>query len=332
MSSGHSQSRVFRRKVAVHYVMGEKSHSKRWRDKKVGWFGRASLAAIIVLFGVFTYEVRQLLLAPDGELASIQTALPFGSRLEQTNEQIPAIAKNIVELDQILNEWTVDHSGQEWGIVVQSLDGPMIDATAGTKNTFEARSLYRLFMAVAVYDQVSVDKHTKTMLKVDGKQVSVAKCLERLVKSDDALCADAFGQWLDTAKASQFFRLVGMKQTTFVIPARSVQTTAADVQTLMDLLEGKNNIFPVASGQSIAKLLQAQDSKKALVVSCPGCKPSGIMDYGVGRLEAAGTVRYSTGSYRLIVLGDGGTSQELFRFTGKIQQAIQDTIYGNQIP
>lgn len=332
MSSGHSQSVGFRHIKTARYMLGQKPVLNRWRDKKVGWFGYAVLGTVVLLFGAFTFEVRQILLAPSGEFASIASGFAFNKLVGFSGEQAPAQANNIVDLNGLMDQWQLEHSGRDWGIVVQSINGPIIDAAVNPNQTFESRMLYKTFLTAAVHNQLPADQHAKTVLAVGSGRTSVAKCLERLIKNDDSQCADAFGRWLDVGRAAQFMQQAGMQQTILVIPARTVQTTAADVSILMNIIEGKTAYLSDRAAQTIAKWQAAQFTQRQLVVACPGCKTNGVIDYGVGRLEAAGTVKYSGGSYRVIVFANGGTDQDIFVLSGRVQQAIQDTIYTVRLP
>ena len=323
MSFGHPMSRKLRSK-SVRYRLGEKDKTpKHWYGKQVGWFGYTIVAVTFGLFSVFSVEARNMLLDGGGELSNQVATAVQGDQASLLDAQGPNAANNIVEVQSLLSNWAKEYSSVQWSIAVKSIEGPMIDGTSQAAVQYEAQAPYKVFLAASLYNQVPVEKQYKTTVKVGRNNVAVATCIERMLKSDDRDCTDALGKLLDKKQAMEFLKKAKITRTSFLTDKRAVQTSAADTALLFAGIKG--SILPDKSLKALNKNLDAMNSATKLQVSCPGCTAMGVSDYGVGRLEAAGVVKYSKGSYTFVVHASGGTKDQTMKLSGKLQQFINET-------
>ncbi len=323
MSFGHSVSRKSRSHT-IHYRIGESQAEAQWYKKRIGWFGYAVLVAMVSLFGLFSVEVRQMALQAAGsQLSSLSPAdFKTGDQAVPLNSATPAPATNIVDAQPLLTDWVKSHGPMKWGVVIRSLDGPQIDSSVQPNNTFQTRAMYKVFLAAALYNQVPAEKQHGTV-KIGRSSVSVTSCIEKMFKSDDRDCTDALGTLLNKQAAADFFKKSNITKTVLSPTSRTAQTTAADTATLYTGING--SLLSTKSTAALTKYMATQPHDQMLVVGCPGCTTIGAADYGVGRLEAAGIVKYSKGSYLYIVYATGGTKDLTVRLSGKLQQKIVET-------
>lgn len=319
------------RTTPVHYRIGEIAAPQQWHQRRVGWFGYTVLIAAFGLFGALSTEARQLLLTGNGQF-NYQTNAPTGADAQASPLKVkgPAAALNIVDLQPLLNSWSKQQSPTQWGIAVRSLTGPAIDATVRAKDLFESRAVYRVYLAITLYNQFPKDDQYKKTVKVNGAVHTVAACIERMLAQDDTACTDALGAVLDTDAAAAMLASAGIEHTVLSTSTRTAHTTVADTAALYAGLNG--SIISTAQQKLVQKYLEAQRADKHLVISCPGCSTVGVSDYGVGRLESAGIVEYSKGSYVLVAYANGGNKEHIAQLTGKIQQHILEATTIKQVP
>ena len=207
MSFGHSMSRKPRSTV-VHYRIGEINKApKHWYSKRIGWFGNTVLATCLVVFGLFSVQVRDMMLqVAGGQLSNLSSATgPQEEQLDQLPGGALKSAKNIIEVQPLLSEWARTNNQVQWGMVVKSITGPQIDATVQHNAVFDSRATYKVYLAAALYDQIPQNK-LYTTVKVNNKKVALNTCLERMFKDDDRECTAALSSQLDLAKAMAFLK------------------------------------------------------------------------------------------------------------------------------
>lgn len=323
MSFGHSMSRTSRRKP-VQYRIGEKVVRERWYKKRIGWFGYAVLSSMVAIFGLFSAQARDMFLQVAGaQLNNINPAeLQVKDVAQRLNFNTPPPATNIIEVQSLMADWSKTHGPMKWGMVIKSVEGPQIDGAIQPTATFESRAMYKIYLAGALYNQVPIEKQQKS-IKVAGSNVTLASCIERMIKDDDRECTTALGNFLDTKKAAEFLKKAGATRTTLSPDKRTAQTTAADSAAFFDGVDGP--LLSDKAKKMLLKHLAAQPASQQLSVSCPGCTTTGVSDYGLGRLEAVGVVKYSKGSYLFVIYANGGTKDLISQFSGKLQQHIVET-------
>ncbi len=323
MSFGHVMSRKLRSRT-IHYRIGDSPAPERWHKKRIGWFGHAVLISVVSVFGLFSLEAKQMILQAAGAQMSSLNPADFQKpeQIAPLTSKVPAAATNIIDAQSLISSWAKSHGPMQWGVVIRSLDGPQIDTSLSANNSFESRAMYKVFLATALYDQFPAEKQHGSV-KIGRSSASITSCIEKMFKTDDHDCTVALGTLLNQQAATDFFKKSNINKTVLSVSTQTAKTTPADTATLYTGLNG--SVISIKSTATLLKLLAAQPQNQQLTVACPGCTTAGAADYGVGRLEAAGIVKYSKGSYLYVVYANGGTNDLTLRLSGKLQQKIVET-------
>lgn len=328
MSFGHNVSRKSGRNV--YYRVGVKQTPNRWYSRRIGWFGNSMVMALFVVSGVTALEFQQTVLQSAGaQLHSVVEANKAEQKAVVSYGNTPAVATNIIDLQPLVTGWAKENKAIDMGIAVMGSGGPQIEASHQAEKQFQTKAMYKLYLAAAIYAQ-KTDKKLFETVQVGKQKVTYQACLERVFKDDDAACLMALSGALDLPATKQFFGTNGMTKTSLDVLQQRAQTTANDTVAFFRAVD--NALLPEKVKKRYLALVGSQPTRQSLTVACPGCTTVGTTDFGVGRLEAAGIVRYANGNYVYVVYGAGGTKDMTVALSGKLQQRIVEVTTGNIKP
>ena len=308
--------------------MGAKSYNiydspkpLNWYKRRIGWFGQyLALTFVISLLtvGGLTYTFTQ-----NSIQASASTATNIATANQVAHKPLPQqAAKNIVDLQPILDAWAKDNDQQKWGIVVKSLEGPSFNASLNADKEFESASIYKLFLTLPLFDQIAVEHQKGVNLTVNGKNKSIATCVDLMLRVSNNECGEAIGEYLGWQKVTRSLAQKGYSHTDFSKQANLV-TSAGDTASFMESLYG--DMFDRQAREIVMESLKQQRWRQGIPSGCPGCQVANKTGFLNNVMHDAAILQYQGGTYVLTVFSEGGTFKQIAELTGQIQQKIIDT-------
>jgi beta-lactamase class A len=211
-----------------------------------------------------------------------------------------AIVKNsshpvdMVAVQNTLSQFAAS-AGAPYGIVVINLkDGATANVNAN--NSFISASLYKLFVALAVYKGIDSGSINSGGATGHGVNTSVADCLNNMITWSDNTCGVALGSLIGWERQNASMHNAGYTST-FLQSNDDEKTSAGDVALLLKRLYDGTLLSP-NSTQAFIGLLTAQQINDRLPVGLPaGVKiahKTGDLD---GYVHDAGIVYGKSGDY-----------------------------------
>lgn len=316
------------RQRAARYSLYARPEKPTWRQKRVGSFGAFFAVALMMTFVGFGVAVRSSL------LSTYMPALHIGGQTKQPDASggqaqpvvtKPVSAKPIVDLQQSLQDWGRAHSDQKWSVVVRSLDGPTFQASINADDVHSPAGIYKLYMVLPLFTQMSYDKQQQTVVTVNGVKRPVAKCVDLMIRIADNSCGAAVGGKLDVYKANTQFKQVGMSHTSFSGGnVANLSTTVTDAATLLSQING--SLLDSNSQKLVMDAMRNQIFRSGLPAGCPGCVMADSSGFSAGSVYDVAVVNYSQGKYVIAAFGDGGGFEELAQLGGIVHQRVLDSI------
>lgn len=311
------------RSSKVLYKVGQKPAPGAWYRRNVGWFGHVMAMAFFISVVGGGWLARDMALNNLKEQAN-QASVPQPLHPPLTAEtSLLAPATPIVQLQPVLDQWAKQHPRQQWGVVIKSLEGPSFDARLQPDREFESASIYKLFLTLPLFNQVSVERQTQITVKAGGQQKSIADCVDLMLRVSDNPCGEALGYYLNWKKADETLKRGGFKRTDFISRKNSLRTSAGDTANFLAALDG--DMFNLPAEKTIMYSLLNQKYRSGIPAGCPGCtvaNKTGDIDNVV---HDAAIVTYSKGKYVLVVMSQGGSFKQIAQLTGELHQKILDT-------
>ena len=201
-------------------------------------------------------------------------------------------------LQSLLNNFT-SASNTPWGIVVTNLSTGET-GTINSTGVMESASLYKLFIAQAVYKQIDSGKLSYSKYAGPESGMNVGDCLKAMITVSDNACGHDLGYLVGWNKINPSLAAMGMTGTDMSNPIQ--HTSAQDVAKLFSLLYTGQLESSDSSAQFIS-LLKAQRVNNRL----PQGLPSGtVMAHKTGDLDSyfhdAGIVYGPKSNYLIVVM------------------------------
>lgn len=292
---------------------------RHWYQRRVGWFGQFALVSLLLGaagYGGLNYAVSHVGTKPlAAQTDEPKKAHKIASSLEQTK------AQNIIDVQSVLDEWVSAHPGQKWGIAAKSLDGPSFEASYNADKKFRSASIYKLFLTLPLFQQIPAEHQKNITLNVNDSKKSLATCVDLMLRLSDNPCGEAVGDYLSWSKAQKTLNSNGFAHTTF--GQDKLETSASDTALFLEKLQGDMMSRPAKD--TIMRSLYEQRWRKGIPAGCPGC----VTANKTGSIDTvthdAAVVKYSGGSYVLVIFSESGNFKQIAELTGRIQQKILDT-------
>ena len=172
----------------------------------------------------------------------------------QKKEEPDVTVLATTELQRIADEFAVPY-GQKVGVYVTDLSNGAT-ATVNADQQFVTASIYKLYIAYAVYN--AVDKGTLSLTKVLDETVdnkTVDQCLDVMITVSDNPCGSALGFLVGWREADQLAKAMGASSTIINNPTGTdKQTTARDTALLLSRLYHGTLLSKVSTAQFIQYL------------------------------------------------------------------------------
>ena len=306
---------------AKQYSIYDAPPPAHWYSHRVGWFGKALTGTLVVslsVVGGFSYVFTQ------NNIRSLASAASQTETLDKANATPlpPVAAQNIVDLQPVLDAWVAENPNQQWGIMVKSLDGPTFNASAQADRQFKSASMYKLFLTLPLFEMVAAEHQKGVNVNVNGKQRSLATCVDLMLRVSNNECGDAIGQYVDWQKATSILQERGFKQTDFS-KRSGLETSAGDTAAFLEQLHG--DLFNRNAKDTIMTSLKQQRWRAGIPTGCPGCETANKTGTIDKVMHDAAIIEYNGGTYVLSIFSEGGSFKQIAQVTGQIQQRILDT-------
>jgi beta-lactamase class A len=199
--------------------------------------------------------------------------------------------------------------------------------TFGTNpnQVFVSASLYKLYVALAIYKQIDNGSLTLTST-VPNAGVTVDTCLNRMITVSDNTCGEALGSLVGWEQQNAMLHASGFANTG-LYASQDERTTAADTALLFKRLYD-GSLVSAASSQHFLGLLKAQQINDRLPAGLPSgttvAHKTGDLN---GLLHDAGIVYGPKGDYVISVLSGpwniSGASGVISDLNAKIYAALE---------
>lgn len=200
----------------------------------------------------------------------------------------------------LINYWVQTHGGR-FGIAFRTTDGTIV-ASYNPDQQFTSASIYKIYVAYAVYSQVaagSIVLHQPTSVGM-----SVADCLERMITWSDNVCGQALGDLVGWQANNTLLQSKGINSTNLQLG--NELTTANDAATFLMQL-ANNNLMRTDLNTALVQLMTRQIYRQGIPSGSPG---STVADK-VGMLDSwqhdVAIVYHPKGAYVLSVLSNGSS-------------------------
>ncbi|MCA9349387.1 serine hydrolase [Candidatus Saccharibacteria bacterium] len=210
------------------------------------------IAAILGYILIATFRVSKL---PDIEQTNQEPTTH-----QQTSDSEPELPEpthfNAHVLQQTIDDWVTNHAGT-YGIVVQDPRTKDTLATYNQHQTFFTASLYKLYMAFLVWqdlDSGDIEEQANFY-----EQYSLNDCLDRMIRLSDSPCGEAVLAAYDYASVQKRLLALGMPD----INMPGFQVSAADMAVLLQHIYD-HQLIPETSAQSLRQSMREQIYDKGL--------------------------------------------------------------------
>jgi beta-lactamase class A len=214
----------------------------------------------------------------------------------RTSSAAVVVAPKKVALQQLVNNFVAGNAS-EFSIVVTNLKTGET-ASYNPNRQLESASLYKLFVAKGIYEQIDLGKLSYDDPAGGGSGRNISQCLTIMINISDNTCGRALGAILGWGDQNQALTAEGYGQTNLATPQ---QTSAADVATLFTRLYDGTLLSP-ASTQNFMGLLKDQQVNNRLPQGLPAgtvvAHKTGDLD---GFVHDAGIVYGSKSNYLVVV-------------------------------
>ncbi len=305
-------------KKPTHYTFGILP-ARHWYQRRVGWFGRLTIA-ILVLGGAGVGVLNYATMRSSTKALAAQTEQP-DSLHKIATPLLPTKAQNIIDVQSVIDNWASAHPGQKWGIAAKSLSGPDFEASYNADKKFESASIYKLFLTLPLFQQIPAEHQKNITLTTNDTKKSLATCVDLMLRLSDNMCGEAVGDYLSWSKAQKTLNQAGFSHTTF--SQDKLQTSASDTALFLQKLQG--DLLTAPARDAVMRSLYEQRWRSGIPAGCPGCTVANKTGSIDSVTHDAAVVKYTGGSYVLVIFSDGGTFKQIAELTGQIQQKILDT-------
>jgi beta-lactamase class A len=295
------------------------------------WYLPAALAAVTVgiAAGVLRLEASNL---PSLDLASllprtgvashaIASPTPRPARVT-TKSAAPSVL--LASIQQAMQNVVTQHAaaaGVPTGIMTIDLKTGAV-ASSNADTIFTSASLYKLFVAKAIYAGIDAGSIRYTDI-APGTNLNVQNCLNQMITVSSNPCGEALGSLAGWDSQNASLRAAGFTHTT-LRQYDSEQTSASDVALLLKKLYN-GSLLSSSSSTAFINLLKAQQINDRLPVGLPvGVSVAHKTGDLNGLAHDAGIVYAPSGNYIAVALSGpwNNTSQAYSWFNG-----FSDTLY-----
>ena len=232
---------------------------------------------------------------------------PVAATPQPVQAAVAPAAQNFIDIQPVLDAWGKSHPKQQWGVVVKSLDGPSFAASYQADRQFELASIYKLYLVVPLFQKVPLEKQSTTYVTVAGKKVSIADCLDRMIRNSDNACGEAIGSYVGWTKSTKLLKQMGFTHTSIVRNTGGILvSTPSDTVQLLEQLHG--SLLPAAAREKVLSIMSQQRYRLGVPAGCPDCQVADKVGWLATATNDAAIVKYSGGTYVLSIYSNNNSN------------------------
>lgn len=214
-------------------------------------------------------------------------------------------------LQALINDWQKE-TGLQVGIVVRELTGTGRSASINANTSFNAASLYKLYLAQYIYQRVQ-DGSLQSTAPVLGTSRNIGSCLEVIITLSENTCAESLANMVGWNTLTAFAQQNGYGGTKF---SGGVFTSASDTATFLQRLQGGSLLSP-SNSQLLLTHMKQQIYRQAIAKGSQGVVANKV-GFINGSWRDAGIVHHPKSTYILVVITQGGNAQHIAELAARI--------------
>lgn len=203
------------------------------------------------------------------------------------------------DLQAMLDKWQQDYKSAKFGVVIKELDGDKRSASLQADTTFEAASLYKLYLSDYLYTKIAQGRYSLASSLGAGR--SLGSCIELMITISDNNCGESIGYNIGWYTLHNFVRNAGFSHTSMVGYNR---TSASDVASYLEQLYNGSLLNPSASSDFLS-YMKHQIYRTAIPAGVPGVAVADKVGFNFNNWHDAAIVYHPKGNYILAVLSAG---------------------------
>lgn len=200
----------------------------------------------------------------------------------------------------LINYWVQTHGGQ-FGIAFRNMDGSIVAAYNGDRQ-FTSASIYKIYVAYAIYSQVAAGNIV--LEQPTGVDLSVSTCLERMITWSDNLCGHALGDMIGWQASNPLLQAKGIGSTTMQFGNQL--TTANDAATFLTQL-AHNNLIRTDLNSALVQLMHRQVYRQGIPAGSRGSSVANKIGQLYGIEHDVAIVYHPKGAYVLSIFSYGSS-------------------------
>ncbi len=209
---------------------------------------------------------------------------------------------NSSDLQSILDKWQKNYTWAKTGIVVQELGGSNRSASLNPNKQYPAASLFKVFLANYVYDQIDQGKLSFSQT-LHGMPANIATCIQRMIVISDNACGDSVGDAVGWTNLHNFVRAEGYNDT---IMSPDNITTAGDMAKFLANLQNGTAMAADHKNQLIG-YMKVQKYRDGIPAGVPGQSVADKIGSNPGIYHDAAIVYGPKSTYVLVIMSQNGS-------------------------
>lgn len=193
---------------------------------------------------------------------------------------------------------------QKWSVFAYDINSERL-VNINETATYDAASLYKLFLLEPLEAQVPQLKWAKTRI---GKK-SAEQCVEQMLQTGDDPCGENLAEMLGWDKINDFNKKAGYHGTK-LDKLKGRKTTAKDTGDLILKLK-RGHILSDNARRSIFDSLYQQSYQKGIPMGCAGCRAASKSGELSSASHNAAVVTHGPASYILVIMSEGGNFEQI---------------------
>lgn len=249
-------------------------------------------------------------------------SLPTIASAEPESEEEPeTTAKTVVaavpgsdQLQAILDKWRTDYSIGTVGVYIKELGENKRTASLNASQKMEAASLYKMFMADYLYNNIDRGKLSFDTT-LSGMSQTIGNCLKPMIVNSDNACGEGFGYSIGWPTLHNYVRAQGFNQT---IMSPVNQTTASDTAKYLDLLYNGKLIKNSSYTNQLLGYMKVQIYRYGIPAGVPGQTVADKVGSNPGIYHDAAIVYGPKSTYILSVMSKNSSAAAIKDLSGRV--------------
>lgn len=290
-------------------------------------FERVSVAMVFVASSVFLLQFVQTQAFATNSAASSRPATLTSDNIGQYKASAPAGASGSssahqrnaaagspetmygygtsnTELQAVLSQWQAKYPHITLSASFQEVGGQNRVAHISEDKLFVTASMYKLFLATFLMQQIETGAVPAESPAVNGK--TTGQCIETMLVHSENVCAEYLGKKYGWSKLHAYVRSVGL--TTTKLNISPLQSTSSDTALFLQKLQA-GQLLNTANTAKIRQYMELQTQRRGIPAGSPLATVQNRVGYDRGIFNDAAIVASPTATYILVVYSSSGSPE-----------------------